>query len=136
MRKFSKLKTVCISAGILISVFATGVQAGTINLANYTIPIDNAKTVNVSKTTNTGKTSCTAYNVSGGKDSIRVWTYSQDLKSLYARILTTVEDGGTTTQSYYSGKPTSKGTKLDIMFRDAYGGLKLSYKTSGNINYY
>ncbi|MDM8194839.1 hypothetical protein QUV98_00710 [Massilimicrobiota timonensis] len=47
MRKFSKLKTVCISAGILISVFATGVQAGTINLANYTIPIDNAKTVNV-----------------------------------------------------------------------------------------
>ena len=136
MRKFSKLKTVCISAGILISVFATGVQAGTINLANYTIPISNAKTVNVSKTTNTGKTACTVHNISGARNQIMVWTYAQDLKSMYAPIVTAVEDGGTTIQSYYSGKPKGKGTKLAIMFRDAKGGLSLSYKTSGNINYY
>lgn len=40
---------------------------------------------------------------------MRIWTYEQDLKSTYAPIVIAIEDGRTTTQSYYSQKPISEG---------------------------
>lgn len=31
---------------------------------------------------------------------MRIWTYAQNLKSMYAPIVIAIEDGGTTTQNY------------------------------------
>lgn len=131
-----KIKLLIITVLLFSTAFITGVKAGTINLANYTIPFAQPTRVTKSKTTNTGKTSCTAKLVTGSPRQIIVWTYASDSSSLYCPVVIATENGGTATQNYYSGKPSSTGTRILILFRDYQGGISSGYQTSGNINYY
>ncbi len=128
--------------GILSSIFvftffAGTVSAGTYDLSKETIYLSGTIQKYPTKTTDTGKLSCTAKLVSGNRRQILVQVFDRSISTFITEVIAT-ESGGTTYKNYPSScqKFKNKGTKLYLTIRDYKGGVFGSYKTSGNVNYY